>query len=388
MPVEQQHLHLAAALDGVGWHPADAVKPDASPGEEFTLDYWTGLVQEAEAGFLDFLTIEDPLSRRPSNDLEPDEQRGPVKRRLDAVLLAGAMTPFTQHIGLVPTIVVNHAQPAFAAKAIASLDHLTGGRAGWRTQQAAVRPIPIADLFSPEVQAMLAVVFDRSADLVRVVRALWDGVEDERALRELAPGRFAPIAGSPAAQDQPGSADDWIIVPYPSTAPRPPQGHPVIFTLAHIDIPHRFGARAADVVAVTPHSAPEAEATVREIRAYQAAAGRSDEIVHVFADLVVFIDPEPGAAAARRERLDRALGRTYASDAEIIAGTPSEVASLMLDWQRAGITGFRLRPGTLPHDLSQITRELVPELQRRGAFRTGYKDGTLRETLGLRPPRP
>jgi alkanesulfonate monooxygenase SsuD/methylene tetrahydromethanopterin reductase-like flavin-dependent oxidoreductase (luciferase family) len=385
---QEQHLHLAAALDGTGWHPAAAQEPDVSPGEEFTLDYWTELAQEAERGLLDFITIEDPLGRLSNSDPEATDPPGPLKRRLDSVLLATAMAPFTRNVGLVPTIVLTHAQPVFAAKALATLDFLTQGRAGWRPPLAPPRPIPIADLFLPEVQAGMAARFDRGADLVRVVRALWDGVEDERALRELAPGRFAPSAGSPAAREQPGSADDWIIVSHPSTAPRPPQGHPVIVALAHVTIPYRFAARAADVVSVTPHSAAEAEATVREIREYQATAGRSDEIVHIFADLVVFIDPRPGAAVARRERLDQALGRRYASDAEIVAGTPSEVADLMADWQRAGIAGFRLRPGTLPGDLRQITRHLVPELQRRGVFRTDYKGGTLREMLGLRPPRP
>ncbi|MDX6342537.1 MAG: hypothetical protein QOH87_2675, partial [Trebonia sp.] len=96
------------------------------------------------------------------------------------------------------------------------------------------------------------------------------------------------------------------------------------------------------------------------------------------------------AARARRERLDERAGVTYASDAHIFAGTPAELADLLLDWREAGLTGFRLRPAALPHDLAQITGVLVPELQRRGAFRAGYQDAgwpaTLRGLLGL--PRP
>jgi len=91
-------------------------------------------------------------------------------------------------------------------------------------------------------------------------------------------------------------------------------------------------------------------------------------------------------AAARRARLDETWGRAYTSDAEIFAGTPGELADLLLDWQGAGLAGYRLRPATLPHDLAQITRGLVPELQRRDAFRRGYEAATLRGLLGLSRP--
>jgi alkanesulfonate monooxygenase SsuD/methylene tetrahydromethanopterin reductase-like flavin-dependent oxidoreductase (luciferase family) len=70
----------------------------------------------------------------------------------------------------------------------------------------------------------------------------------------------------------------------------------------------------------------------------------------------------------------------------VFAGTPSGLADLLTGWAGAGLTGFRLRPATLPHDLAQITRGLVPELQRRGLFRTAYEASTLRGLLGL--PRP
>jgi alkanesulfonate monooxygenase SsuD/methylene tetrahydromethanopterin reductase-like flavin-dependent oxidoreductase (luciferase family) len=70
----------------------------------------------------------------------------------------------------------------------------------------------------------------------------------------------------------------------------------------------------------------------------------------------------------------------------VFAGSPAQLADLLEEWHRAGLTGFRLRPATLPHDLAQVTRGLVPELQRRGRFRTAYEGTTLRGHLGL--PRP
>src|SRR6202043_3471194 len=115
-----------------------------------------------------------------------------------------------------------------------------------------------------------------------------------------------------------------------------------------------------------------AAAIVAEIRAEQALAGRADETLPVFGDLVVFLDDSAAAAQARRERLDEQAGVAYASDAHIFAGTAVQLADLLLDWREGGLAGFRLRPAALPHDLAQISDVLVPELQRRGAFRAAY----------------
>jgi len=86
------------------------------------------------------------------------------------------------------------------------------------------------------------------------------------------------------------------------------------------------------------------------------------------------------------ERLDERAGGEYSSDAHVFAGTPAELADLLLDWREAGLTGFRLRPAALPHDLTQLTERLVPELQRRGLFRARYEADTLRGLLGLGRP--
>ncbi|MER7842441.1 LLM class flavin-dependent oxidoreductase [Kitasatospora sp. NPDC096077] len=375
------HLHLAAALDGAGWHPAARHQPEADP-RPFTLDHWAAQARQAEVGLLDFVTVEDPLSRAPGPGEELDRRLGHTLHRLDALTLAGALAARTRHLGIIPTVVVNSGQPAPIAKAVATLDHLSAGRAGLRTQLSPTRPIPLETLFLPEVQAQIQQSFDRAAELVRVVRALWDGTTDEQALRALAPGRFA-ADGDGGSDGDGGDAGEWPLLPDPSSAPRPPQGHPVVFTLAHISVPWRYGAQVTDVVSITPHGVDDVRTAVTEIRAEQQAVGRAGRTVHVFADVLVHLDAEPGAAKARRDRLDATLGTEHTSDAPIFAGTPAELADLLQEWQQAGLTGYRLRPATTAHDLPAIATGLVPELQRRGAYRTDYAEETLRERLDL-----
>lgn len=387
-------LHLALALDDAGWHPAAWREPDARPRELLTAGYWLDAVREAEAGLLDFVTIEDSLGLQTDRYTEPDPRTDRVRGRLDAVLIAARVAPSTRHIGLVPTAVATHTEPFHLSKAIATLDYVSAGRAGVRVQVSARaheaghfgrRTVPrfaLTDIGSDQVQGLIAELFDEARDYVEVLRRLWDSWEDDAEIRDAATGRFVDRAKLHYV-DFVGST---FSVRGPSITPRPPQGQPIVSVLAHQTIPYRLGATSADVVYVTPHSAADSTAIVAEVRQEQVAAGRGDETVHVFGDLVVFLDDSASAARARRGRLDAVAGVEYASDAEIFTGTAGELADLLLDWQRAGLGGYRLRPAAVPHDLLRITRELVPELQRRGAFRTGYEADTLRGLLGLTRP--
>ncbi|MER5748465.1 LLM class flavin-dependent oxidoreductase [Streptomyces sp. NPDC002088] len=385
-------LHLAVALDGTGWHPASWREPVARPRELFTAGYWADLVAEAERGLLDFVTIEDGLGPQSSHFLDPDDRTDQVRGRLDAVLVASRIAPLTRHIGLVPTAVVTHTEPFHLSKAIATLDYVSTGRAGLRVQITARpteaahfgrRTIPRIEAYdAPATQDLVTDLFDEAADYVEVVRRLWDSWEDDAEIRDVATGRFID-------RDKLHYIDfegRHFSVKGPSITPRPPQGQPLVTALAHDTVPYRLVARATDVGYVTPHDAAQARAIVAEIRAEQETAGRAAEPVHVFGDLVVFLDDDPAEAAARRERLDALAGEEYTSDARIFTGTPAQLADLLQELQAAGLTGFRLRPAVAGHDLPAITRGLVPELQRRDAFRRAYEADTLRGLLGLTRP--
>ena len=388
------HLHLAVALDGAGWHPAAWREADAQPRRLFTAGYWTDLAQQAERGLLDFLTIEDGLDLQSDDRFAADSRVDRVRGRLDAVLIAARTAPATRHIGFVPTAITTHTEPFHLSKAIATLDYVSSGRAGIRVQVAVrddtpahfgrreIPPLHASRLTDPDVQRLIADHFDEAADYVEVLRRLWDSWEDDAEIRDVATGRFID-------RDKLHYIDfkgRWFSVKGPSITPRPPQGQPIVAALGHAGVPYQLIARSADVGFVTPRDAADAAGIVTQIRAEQARAGRVSSGLHLFGDLVVFLDETATAAVARRQRLDERAGTEYRSDALVYTGTADGLADLLADWQAAGLSGFRLRPGTLPHDLTYVSEHLVPELQRRGLFRTAYAAGTLRGLLGLGRP--
>ncbi|MEU8273183.1 LLM class flavin-dependent oxidoreductase [Microbispora bryophytorum] len=386
-------LHLAVALDGAGWHPAAWRAEGARPDRLFTPGYWAELVAEAERGLLDFVTFEDALGLQSSHLDEPDGRLDQVRGRLDAVLIASRVAPLSSRIGLVPTTSTTHTEPFHVAIGIASLDHVSHGRAGWRPRISGRPdhvahfgrrpPFPPQDysrdrhpVFGDHVQGLFA----EAADAVEVVRRLWDSWEDDAEIRDVATGRFVD-------RDKLHYIDfrgEFFSVKGPSITPRSPQGQPLVTSLAHDRLPYEFAARSSDVVYVTPRDREDATAIVESVRAAEATVGRTEPPLRIFADLVVFLDARD--AAGRKARLDDLDGAEHNGDAHVFTGTPEELAGLLLEWREAGLEGFRLRPGVLPHDLVAITRGLVPALQNAGAFRTAYDTVDLRGRLGLARP--
>lgn len=381
-------FHLAIALEGTGWHPASWREPGARADELFTAPFWVDQVREAEAALADLVTFEDSFVL-PGGE-HPDRAQG----RLDAVLTALRVGPVTSHVGLVPTVIATHTEPFHVSTQIATLDYVCTGRAGVRVRVSADRDE--AALFGrrdPGGESRES-LFDEASDHVEVQRRLWDSWEDDAEIRDVATGRFVD-------RDKLHYIDfvgSHFAVRGPSITPRPPQGQAVVTALAHVDTAYRLAARSADLVFVTPDGAGrdgpigDAAAVLGEVRGIERELGRAGvpgrEPLHVFGDLLVLLDDTAGAADTRRRRLDEVAGFDggLRSDARILAGTAADVADVLESWRAAGLTGARLRPAVAAHDLPRITRDLVPELQRRGLHRTAYEADTLRGLLGLARP--
>lgn len=341
------HLHLGVALDGYGWHPeAWRHAPELPPVTSGR--YWSGLAATAERGLLDFVTFDDALTaqRRRRPEIDPRWLAG----RPDAVLVASRVAPVTNHIGLIPVATVTHTEPFHVSKAIATLDFVSHGRAGWQVR---VSGSPHeAELFGRR-DISGADLFDEASDAVEVARRLWDSWEDDAVIRDVATGRFVD-------RDKLHYIDfagKYFSVKGPSITPRPPQGQPVVAALAHAKPIFEFASRSTDLVFITPQDDDSLQAILGEVASLK-----------VYADLYVtfsgVVDPR--------------------SDALVFDGTPTELVDLVLRWQEHGIEGVRLRPAVNATDLPVIVDEVVPLLQRAGRFRAAYNDGeTLRERLGL-----
>ena len=352
------HLHLGVALDGYGWHPqAWRATLTADPATESVLSgrYWAGLAATAERGLLDFLSIDDTLMPQPGRREEISPRR--LAGRADAVLVAARIAPVTRHIGLVPVATVTHTEPFHISKAIATLDYVSHGRAGWQPRVSATAHE--SALFgrrngsqSPDG------LFDEAADAVEVVRRLWDSWEDDAVIRDVPTGRFVDRNKLHYID----FAGKYFSVKGPSITPRPHQGQPVVAALAHASRIYEFAATSSDLVFITPTD----DAAVRSIIDEVHAAGGTG--LKIFADVVVTFGGDS----------------EFGSDALIFTGSANDVVDLLLSWQRLGIDGARLRPAVNATDLPVIVDEVVPLLQRAGRFRNSYRENeTLRQRLGL-----
>jgi alkanesulfonate monooxygenase SsuD/methylene tetrahydromethanopterin reductase-like flavin-dependent oxidoreductase (luciferase family) len=345
-------LHLAVALDGYGWHP-EAWRQSGGCEPVTSGRYWSDLAVTAERGLLDFVTFDDALTpqRRRRPEIDPRWLAG----RPDAVLVASRVAPKTRHIGLIPVATVTHTEPFHISKAIATLDFVSHGRAGWQVRVSS--SAHEAALFGRRDVAGVD-LFDEASDAVEVARRLWDSWEDDAVIRDVSTGRFVD-------RDKLHYIDftgKYFSVKGPSITPRPPQGQPVVTALAHQLSVYEFASRSTDLVFITPHDDDAVRTIIGQVR----QAGGAD--LKIYADIYVTfsqtVDPR--------------------SDALAFDGTPAELVDLIVGWQRLGLDGFRLRPAVNATDLPAIVEDVVPLLQRANLFRTAYRDGErLRERLGL-----
>ena len=169
---------------GVAGHPG--VRPRHPVGAQRSLLGRAAVT--AERGLLDFLTIDDTLMPQPGRR-EPISPRR-LAGRGDAVLVAARIAPATRHIGLIPVATVTHTEPFHISKAVATLDYVSHGRAGWQPRVSSTAHE--AALFGRR-NGSLDGLFDEAVDFVEVVRRLWDSWEDDAIIRDVATGRYVDI---------------------------------------------------------------------------------------------------------------------------------------------------------------------------------------------------
>lgn len=433
MTFETRQLHLNLFIFGCGHHKA-AWRHPQSPVEQLgDVSYLEQLARTAERGFLDAVFFADGHAAANVAD-------GPLWF-LEPMTALAAMSRATSRIGLVSTVSSTFHTPFHAARMLASLDHISGGRVGWNV---------VTSMFDAEARnhglERMPESLDRYAraeEFIEVVLGLWDSWADD-ALRYDRSGVYADPAGVRAINHR----SERFLVDGPLNVPRPPQGHPVLFQAGASEAGRQLAARRAEAIYAVAYDLPSAQAYYRDLKTRIRQAGRNPGAVAIMPGLVTYLGSTEAEAKAKQRELDellpaedslRQLGQfvgqdcmdweldapvpllppleeftgpkgRYATIQRIIAveqptvrellgrlaaggghctmvGTPEQIADKIAHWfEHEGADGFNLMPPTLPGGLDDFVNHVVPVLQQRGLFRHSYDTDTLRGHLGLSRP--
>lgn len=441
--MSDRKLHLAAFVSAGpvsgshgGWrHPT-------AGGDLLSAEYYQSIGRLLEQGRFDLFFIPDIVAVPDTlgGSLDAQLRHGALGAlRLDPLVVLSVVGAATRNIGLGVTISTTYTEPYILARQLATLDHLSGGRAAWNIvtsfQEAEARNFGLVEQLSRVER------YERADEFLDVATALWDSWSDGALVRDAK----TPLFADPAGVRRVDHDGKWFKVAGPLNVSRSPQGRPVFIQAGASDRGRDFAARWADVIFVTPghidlarefrediraraagfgrdpntvkilpgiapvvrESEAEAKALAREISDLASPeAGLSTLSYHLGVDLSLFPQDQllpdtldvPGveghykevAELTRRSGLTvRELGQRYGAGrtTDGFSGTPAQVADSIQEWFEAGAAdGFMLQIPYFPGGVEDIVHLLVPELQRRGLFRTEYDGTTLRDSLGL--PRP
>jgi N-acetyl-S-(2-succino)cysteine monooxygenase len=433
-----RQMILATFIHNSGAHPGGWRYPGAGDCDQHDFAHYAHLAKVAERGKLHAFFSGDqqgfPYIKGKEAFAATD-----YAGKLEPTTLLSALSVVTSDIGLIGTLSTTFNEPYSVARRLASLDHISGGRAGWNVVTSAgnaeARNFGSDQLMDHDLR------YERAEEFVDVVRSLWDSWEDGAVLRDRAAARYFDTTKVHQLNHQ----GRFFKVAGPLNIARPPQGHPVLVQAGGSGVGQALASRTADMIFTAQSNREKAQAFYTEIKAQVAAFGRDPGQVFVIpsvqlmvrsteaearqaeAELLTLIppalawrtlqmqigfdlsdyspdDPMPDipqtnggqwvqqqlVAMARAEKLT--LGelaqRACVSRASFaLSGTPECVADMMEDWFRThGADGFSLSPNYLPGGLEDFVDQVVPILQRRGLFRTEYDGTTLRENLGLPKP--
>ncbi|WP_336787230.1 LLM class flavin-dependent oxidoreductase [Paenibacillus sp. MMO-177] len=420
-------------------HLAGWRHPDARPESITDLNYYKSFAQTAERGRFDLFFVADKLCMIES-ELAIAHTNNHLS--LEPMSLLAALSAVTDRIGLAATISTSYNEPYHAARTLATLDHLSDGRAAWNivtsTNDEEARN------FGREKHYDHASRYERAKEFVEVAAGLWDCWEDGAFPMDRDSGRFAD-RDKLHVLDHKGS---HFSVKGPMNIARPPQGRPILVHAGSSEAGMELAASSADIVFTTPRTLEEGIAQYDNFKSRLAAYGRSKDELKVMpgifliigrteaeaaekeellADLVipkVGVDslsgglgfdisdlpldgPMPAlpdrnsynksrtgldsiaALAAREDLTIRQFYQRYAKSklAFEITGTPEQIADELGLWFESGAAdGFNIIPSHTPGGIEDFVSLVVPELQKRGLVQTEYAQGTLREQLGFEKP--
>jgi len=433
----QRQLRLFLFPASAGAHVAGWRHPDArSNAFDFDTDRHTAQIAEA-AGF-DAIFFADRLAFPSSK--RPGAEASAGSALLEPLTLLAALSAVTKHLGLIATASTSYQEPYHIARAFASLDHLSNGRAGWNM----VTSLTDAEAanFGRDVHFEHGARYERAEEFVDVAKALWDSLGDDLLLHDKTSARYFDSKKVHAINHR----GKHFSVQGPLNVPRSLQGHPLLVQAGSSEEGLRFAARVAEIVFTTQTELPEAQAYYRDLKARVQAFGRNPshqlimpglsvvvgrtreeakdklEVLNQLTDIdvaVAFLSslsggtdlssypldgPLPDLALTNGNRSKQALFLRQAREKKltirelalqvaasgghrVLTGTAEDIADDIQLWFESGAAdGFNFKPLYLDDNLTEFADLVLPILRGRGLFKQNYTEGTLREKLGL--PRP
>jgi FMN-dependent oxidoreductase (nitrilotriacetate monooxygenase family) len=436
MPENAGQLHFNAFIWPNGYHESAWRVVEDDVRGVLGLPYYADIARTAERGLMDTIFLADNIA------IAEYRATHLPQTQFDPISVLSALAAVTSHIGLIGTGSTTYNKPWELARRFATLDHLSGGRAGWNIVTT-ITPLAAAN-FGERAHPDHADRYTRAHEFVDVVTRAWDSWEDDAVVGDRERGVWADRAKLHAPRFHGEFYDVEGILPFP----RSPQGRPVLVQAGQSPAGIALAARYAELVFSGPPSLEAAAAFRAELHAQAAAAGRDPAHVLVLPALMVTLGGTEAEAQEKARRLEElaspefrwqnilytaglgpdgfdpdvplpaelwtgeanvssragelfALSRAQpeASLREValqlksgagqshFVGTPEQLATHVMAWQDAGaVDGFTIMGSTLPYELTAFVDHVVPILQRKGRFRTEYSGPTLRDHLGLARP--
>lgn len=437
----QRQIKLGAFIPATAQHAAGWRHPESRPQDHLNIDYIIELAKTAERGLFDAYFLADGLSVSWGNAREGDRGLGDKPVGFEPVTLFAALATVTKNIGFIATASTTYEDPYLLARKFASLDHISKGRAAWNVVTTAspdtARNFGLNEHPNPHAR------YERADEFINVTQKLWDSWEDDAFIYNKESGQFFHANKI----HEPKHEGKYFRIEGPLNVSRPPQGYPVIVQAGQSEDGRELAGKYAEVIFTAQQNLADAQEFYRDVKNRLVKYGRHADDLKIMPGVSIFVAQTEQEAQEKYELLNSLIHPNvglsllsglsgginldkYDLDApfpkledtdinfssrqkmmidisrkhnfsirqlyEYIAGarghwtligTPEQVVNELQNWfENEAADGFNILPPTSPAGLNDFVNLIVPELQRRGLFRTEYEGSTLRENLGLRRP--
>lgn len=439
----ERKIRLGAFIPTTSQHAAGWRHPDSRPQNHLNIDYAIELVKTAERGLFDAYFLADTLAVRGDwgSATSKGWGLGDKDTGFEPVTLFAALSAVTKNIGFVATASTTYEHPYTLARKYASLDHISKGRAAWNVVTTASKQVARNFGLSehPDAKSRYA----RAHEFIEVAQKLWDSWEDDAFVYDKASGQFF----QPEKFHEPQHKGKYFEVQGALNVPRPPQGYPVIVQAGQSEDGRELAGKYAEVIFTAQQNLADAQEFYRDVKGRLAKYGRHPDDLKIMPGVSIFvaktaeeaqekydllnslIHPQVGLGLlsglaggidleqydidepfpeldeslinfgsrqqmmidiARKHNFTIRQLYEYVASARghwTLVGTPEQIVNQLQEWfENEAADGFNILPPSTPAGLNDFVDLIVPELQRRGLFRTEYEGSTLRENLGLKRP--